>query len=184
MLLKFSAAHVLKTPSLHFCRSEMVKHIAEFCSSLGSQPRSEPAIVVFYYSGHDLVTSSGHHMMMGVDWDKNWPAADDSAAEGAGYAVERAVESIMAASPGCHLVTLLDTCRQRTANGEVNNQAAGFNLHHKLQPTEKRSALMIGYACKLYSLAGDGPNRASRNSVYTSFLLQVSAQQLHGLPCR
>jgi hypothetical protein len=184
LLILVSTANELIEVSMLFCRSELAKHIKEFRSKLETQPRSEPAIVVFYYSGHGLVTSSGELMMMSLDWDSTYLNGDDSAAVNTGYPVEGAMKTIMAASPGCHLVTLLDTCRQRTSKGEASNKAPGFYLDNKLQLPESRSAVVIGYACNLYSLAEDGCSKTRRNSVYTSFLLQVSTQQLHCLSSR
>jgi hypothetical protein len=171
MPLNLSATSVLAQVSVLFSRGELAKRIGDFCLNVKAQSTLEPAIIVLYYSGHGLITSLGDHMMMSVDWDSSWLAADDSAAEGAGYSVEQAMRYIMAASPGCHLVTLLDTFAQHTSK-----DVGRFNLENKLKPAVTSGAVVVGYACKLSPVP-----EGSRNSVYTSYLLQVS----HVLkPCR
>jgi hypothetical protein len=152
------------------CRAYLIKAVSSFCDMLKSE--TGPSIIVFYYSGHGLVHSAdSNHMMMCLDWDSNWPTADDEAASAAGYSVETAIRDIMKASPACRLVVLLDMCRMQTSKGD-GGSSQGQLPGVKVQALNK-SEVLTGYACQLHSPAEQDPANNYRNSTYTTYLLQV-----------
>ena len=136
------------------------------------------SILVFYYAGHGIVTSNGHHCMMTSDYDIAWPEASDAAVEVAGYGVEQALQRILDAADGCRLIALLDTCRQLacipSSRGEAVTVAARPAVAPHLE-LHSSSETLVCHACRLTDNAGPASRSCARNGIYTSQLLQVSA---------
>ena len=139
------------------------------------------SIIVFYYAGHGLVTSKGHHCMMTKDYDIAWPDPSDAAAEAAGYGVEQALQRILDAAPGCRLVALLDTCRQLASVVSPRGEAVTVAARPAAPPhleLDSNSETLVCHACRFGAQASDSAGPAAgahaRNGFYTSHLLQVS----------
>ena len=155
------------------CRSSLVDTLDRF-----TKKAAPGSIILFYYAGHELVTSKGDHCLMTKDWDSNWPGSDDAAAEAAGYPVKATLQKILNAAPGCRLVALMDTCRVLSTSipdrGEGLPASDMYAAAVHLEQSSCSSESLVCHAWRFGSVAADTPSGSkAKNGLYAPHLLQV-----------